>query len=479
MPDSEAHGSSSSGSESTPLSSETGSGSPAPGRVIPFRSVAGWVLYDLANTVFSMGVISLTFPSWIREQVGADRVDHTYGMISAVSMGVIFLFSPLLGAMTDRAKKRMPFLIVSTIISVALTACMARFGFWGTALAFICANIAYQAGTQYYDSLLPEVSDEHNRGKIGGIGVGIGYLGSFVAVGLSFALHDAPPKTLFTAYAIAFLIFSLPCMLFVHERINPHHGPFNLKIAIQSLRQTLRTLRESQQYPGLLRFLIARMFYTDAINTVINVMTLFVLNVAATSGVSAHDAEKHKGYVMLSAIAFAIAGGFSWGWLNDRIGPKKTLRTVLGCWIAIFILAAAIGILGLPLWVLYGMSAMAGFCLGGVWAADRPFMLRLTPPSRIGEFYGLYGMVGRFSAITGPVVWGAVTATVIQLQSHGKEAGSALVQAQWARVAQGSAALALLLMVCVGFVCLGPVSDKARKWEGRDAVSPHEPSPNV
>ena len=39
-------------------------------------------------------------------------------------------------------------------------------------------------------------------------------------------------------------------------------------------------------------------------------------------------------------------------------------------------------------------------------------MLRLTPPARIGEFYGLYGMVGRFSAITGPGLW-AVTSYLL------------------------------------------------------------------
>ena len=33
-------------------------------------------------------------------------------------------------------------------------------------------------------------------------------------------------------------------------------------------------------------------------------------------------------------------------------------------------------------------------------------MFRLSPPEALGEFYGIYGMVGRFSAITGPLVWG-------------------------------------------------------------------------
>ena len=30
-----------------------------PVRTIPRRAVASWVLYDLANTIFSMGVVSL------------------------------------------------------------------------------------------------------------------------------------------------------------------------------------------------------------------------------------------------------------------------------------------------------------------------------------------------------------------------------------------------------------------------------------
>src|SRR5688572_2228600 len=41
-------------------------------RVITRRAVVGWVLYDLANTIFSMGVISLVFPFWVRDFVGEE-----------------------------------------------------------------------------------------------------------------------------------------------------------------------------------------------------------------------------------------------------------------------------------------------------------------------------------------------------------------------------------------------------------------------
>ena len=110
------------------------------------RAVWSWILYDLANTIFSMGVVSLYFSLWVREQVGAERADGVYGVITALSMGIIFVVSPLLGAMTDRAARRMPFLIVSTVLCVGFTVLIARSGYWPTMLAFILANAAYQAG---------------------------------------------------------------------------------------------------------------------------------------------------------------------------------------------------------------------------------------------------------------------------------------------------------------------------------------------
>jgi len=57
---------------------------------------------------------------------------------------------------------------------------------------------------------------------------------------------------------------------------------------------------------------------------------------------------------------------------------------------------------------LWLVGPITGSALGALWAADRVLMLRLSPPDALGEFYGLYGMVGRFSAITGPLVWGGV-----------------------------------------------------------------------
>ena len=183
-----------------------------PALTVPFaitrRAVIGWILYDLANTIFSMGVVSVYFSLYVRETVGAQRADSVYGIITAVSMGIIFVVSPLLGAMTDRAPRRMPFLVGSTLVCCGCTALFARGPFAVSAVLFIVANAAYQAGVQFYDAMLPEVTTEENRGRIGGIGVGVGYIGSYIAVGVGLLLHPMNYALYFTIVAALFAVFA-------------------------------------------------------------------------------------------------------------------------------------------------------------------------------------------------------------------------------------------------------------------------------
>jgi UMF1 family MFS transporter len=322
-----------------------------------------------------------------------------------------------------------------------------------SAVLFIVANAAYQAGVQFYDAMLPEVTTEENRGRIGGIGVGVGYVGSYLAVGAGLLINPMNYALYFTIVAALFVLFAVPCVLFVRERGNPNPRPvLGVRVLRESTRQTIDTLRQGQRYPGLLRFLVGRVFYTDAVNTVIAFMSLYTVNVAIATGLGADEGRRQAGYIMLSAISFAVGGGFAWGWIVDRVGPKRTLSAVLMLWMGIFGLGAVIGFLRLPLSVLYALAALAGLALGGVWSADRPYMLRLTPPDRVGEFYGLYGMVGRFSAITGPMLWAATTWVVVERGGASELTGQA-----WA-------ILALLAMVAWSFVILRKVTDERRDW---------------
>ena len=103
---------------------------------------------------------------------------------------------------------------------------------------------------------------------------------------------------------------------------------------------------------------------------------------------------------------------------------------------------AAIAYFDLPRGLFWAVAVLAGFALGGTWTADRPFMLRLTPPAQLGQFYGLYSMVGRFAAVLGPVSW----ALIVDGLGLGRPA----------------AVLTLAVFIAVAFVILLPVDDRRR-----------------
>ena len=77
--------------------------------------------------------------------------------------------------------------------------------------------------------------------------------------------------------------------------------------------------------PGLGRFLLGRFFYSDAVNTVIVVMSVVTTEVFGLS-------DRDTVLVLLSLTLVAIAMSFVWGWLCDRQGPKRTLIWVLLSW---------------------------------------------------------------------------------------------------------------------------------------------------
>jgi UMF1 family MFS transporter len=426
-------------------------------RVIPRRAVISWILYDLANVIFSMGVISMQFPLFVAEKVGAARADSIYAIISGIAMGIMFLLSPLLGALTDRARRRMPFLFWATVLACTSTALLGRGPFLISALLFIFANAGYQAGVQFYDSLLPEVTTDSNRGRIAGLAVGLGYLGSYIAVGIALIITPkggtVPYPLYFLLVAIAFFTIATPAFLFIKEKGNPSPRPiWGWKVVKESVTQTIHTLKSGNKYPGLLRFLLGRAFYTDAINTVIAFMTLYTVNLSISTGLPAAEGKKLAQFVLLCAITAAIFGGVIWGRVVDKLGPKRTLDIVLYVWMATFVLAACVGFLGLPVGFLFVVACAAGVSIGGTWASDKTLMLRLTPPDRVGEFYGLYGMVGRFSAVLGPSLWGVITYIVVVRMGKPEVIGEAL------------AIMMLLGMTIIAFRILRPVSDEKRDW---------------
>ena len=354
-----------------------------------------WALYDLANTTFSLNVVSRYLPLLIVEDLGGRDLDVSLAYSGA--MIFVALASPLLGALSDFSGRRIPFLAIATFMSVGATALM---GLGKPAalvlLLFAVATFFYQSALVFYDALLANVSDESTRGRASALGIGLGYGGAIISLYSVAPIADHYGKAVaFPATALLFFFFALPCLLLV-----PDTGTgvlWRRGLAAETFARVGVTLRKLQTIPGLGRFLCAHFLYTDAVNTVILFMAVYVTKVGGfTSAEVTH--------LLALSTVFAIVGAFGQGPLIDRFGAKRALYVALALWVVGLALAA-----GAPgksaLWL---VGPITGAALGALWAADRVLMLRLSPPEALGEFYGVYGMVGRFAAITGPLVWGGI-----------------------------------------------------------------------
>jgi UMF1 family MFS transporter len=159
------------------------------------------------------------------------------------------------------------------------------------------------------------------------------------------------------------------------------------------------TIRRVRQYGNIARFMLARLFYVDAMNT------LFAFGGIYAAGTF--------GMQIAEVIEFGIAlnvtaglGAIAFAWIDDKIGSKPT------------IVISVVGLiaLGTPLLLVEGktwfwlLALTLGIFMGPAQAASRSLMARLSPPEMTTEMFGLFAFSGKVTAFMGPAVlaWATV-----------------------------------------------------------------------
>ncbi len=410
-----------------------------------------WALYDFANTIFSMNVVSMYFPLLIVLDFGLE--DIWVGLANSSSMLFVAASMPTLGALADGRGTRKRSLLLFTALCCAATVTLGLAAGGASAapliLLFLAANYFYQGGLVFYNSLLPAVASPGREGRVSGLGVSLGYLGSIAGLLLVQPFNegkllgwDLPfikgggRGATFLPTGVLFFLFALPLFFGVGE---PPGAPSREKKGLISL------LAEARRLPGLLRFLAAKFLYEDAVQTVIVFMAVYARKVVGFS-----DAALIP-FFILSTTSAAL-GSLLWGSLTDRLGPKRVLMLVLVGWLlGLFLVLLPLG--QRPFWALGGAL---GALLGGTWTAARPLMLSLTPQDRYGELFGLYALSGKLAAVVGPLLWGL---TLLLL----KDAGDPLRY----RAAVGG----LMVMLALGLAVLRGVPEAGRRAHGESGKS--------
>jgi len=373
--------------------------------------VFGWALYDFANTIFSMNIITMYFAQWVI--VDNKREDIWYSLAYALSMLLVALTMPVLGAISDGTGKRKPFLLTLTLGCVVGTFLMGIVSNNVYSLdlrvllalvLFVFANFFFEGGLVFYNALLPEVSNNQNIGKVSGLGVALGYLGAIAGLLMvkpfvegnffGFSLSTGGREKAFIPTAIFFLIFSLPLFIFVKEQVKVKSEKFKVNLR-DAFKKVWDGIVHTKKYPGVLRFLIADYFFEDAIATVIIFMAVYA-QVVMKMG------DEVKIWFFIVSTTSAVVGSFICGYITDLFGPKKTLFFVVSGWI---LSLGAVMFTSNPtyFWIL---GSFIGIFLGSTWTSARPLLISLAPKEMLGEYFGLYSLSGRAAAIIGPLLWG-------------------------------------------------------------------------
>jgi UMF1 family MFS transporter len=374
------------------------------------RSVLSWAFFDFGSSAFNTLMVTFVFNVYFVRVLVGDPQHGTVLWTRAINISavIVALLGPVLGAIADYSAKKKLFLVLFSLQSIIFTALLFFVG-PGSAIPamilFMIANTGFEASNIFYSAFLPEVTTPRLLGRVSGFGYFVGYMGGLLSLALGLgmvkgwlpATNNLNVRATILLVAGWYLVFSLPMFFLVKEQAVAR------TITGGYLRHGFARLAETVRHAGHYReagkLLIARMVYNDGLVTIIAMAAIYA---NAVLGMTLEQ-------VLMMAIALNVAAGigaFAFGYLDDRIGGKKTIAISL-------VLLTIAGIIGVSSSTVKGFwiaATLIGLMMGPNQSASRSLLSRLVPEHKHGEFFGLYAFSGKMSSIFGPLVYGTVVA---------------------------------------------------------------------
>ena len=400
-----------------------------------------WASYDFANSAFPTVIETFVFAAYFTRQVAADPVTGAaqWGLAVGLAGLAVALLGPVVGAIADHGGGQRRWLTATTALCVLPTAAL----WWvtphsphvlGALLLVGVATVGMELASVFYNALLPRLAPAGQIGRWSGWGWGLGYAGGLLCLLLAlFGLvregawltlprDDASHvRATFVLTAVWFAVFALP-LLTARLPGRAADGRVELGASLRDLGHTLRGL--PKQGP-LLRFLIARMLYTDGL------ATLFAFGGVYAAGTFAMN----EAQVLAFGIGLNVTAGIgavAFAQLDDRIGSRATIVIAL-----LALLVCGAGALLAPNATAFWVAGLAlGVFVGPAQAASHSLLARMAPEDQRNQLFGLFTLSGKATAFLGPMLVGMVT-----LSAGSQRVGMAVIPLLWL------AGLALLLTV--------------------------------
>lgn len=369
------------------------------------RQLVSWCLFDFANSSYSAVIAAVIFPVFYVSSIAdntAGQGDLWWGRAISLSMAFVAITSPFLGGIADYSGKRKRLLLFYTaacIISVAFLSVLKKGMVLEGFFFVLMANIGMEGGLVFYNSFLPDIARREYQGRVSAWGFGVGYGGSILSLLLALPLVTSGRYAeTWIMVSLFFAVFSLPAFLFLPG--DAQTGITFFGAATRGWTYFRAVMREIIANREMRKFMFSYLIYEDGVMTVIVFSSIFA---ATTLGFS----PKELIALYLIVQVTALAGAFAMAKPLDAWGPRKIVVLSLLLWAAVSVSAYFIA----DRVHFFLLASVAGLGLGTVQAASRAFFAQFIPQGRESEYFGTYALVGKSSAIIGPLVFGYVSST--------------------------------------------------------------------
>lgn len=374
-------------------------------KTVDKKQILSWCLFDFANSSYSAVISAVIFPVYYAGVIvgnSSGEGDLWWGRAISLSMLFVALSSPFLGGIADFAGLRKRLLAFYTTICVValtgltlLTPGAVTSGF----ILIVFANIGMEGGLVFYNSFLPRIAPAEYHGRVSSWGFSIGYAGSIASLLIALPLVKSGHfGIVWIATAAFFALFSLPAFLFLPR--DTRADVTTLQGGARGVEQAWKTIKALWKRREPRKFLIAYLFYEDGVNTVIVFSSIF----AATT---LHFGTGELVGLYITVQFTALIGAFVLAKPTDTWGPKKIVMLSLVLWTLVAVIAYFVRTKP----QFWAVACTAGLGLGTVQAGTRAFYTQFVPKGNEAEYFGVYSLVGKSSAICGPLVFGFVSST--------------------------------------------------------------------
>ncbi len=377
-----------------------------------------WILYDWANSVYATIMMAAVFQIYFTNVAnGAGQSgDYWWGIGSSVSMIVVALIAPVMGALSDYIGYRKKLFTAFFAIGVAFTLASAFFDSWVMLLlGYIISRIGFSGSLLIYDSFLADVTTPERMDRISGYGYAFGYIGgstipflisiALVTFGENFGIGSSlAVKISVVLTAVWWGLFTIPFLRNVHQRHGTRKPQSHnvIRAAFSSVAQTAKKILRDR---WLLCFIVAYFFYIDGVGTVITMSTSYgaTLGLDTTSMILA--------LLVTQLVAFPCSIWFAR--LAKRFGSLNMIRAAVCEYLVICIIGFIMGFGLEEFWfgtdtavvLFWILAVMVGTVQGGIQALSRSYYCQLIPPENSGEFFGFFDIFGKFASVIGPLLY--------------------------------------------------------------------------